>query len=394
LAELRGISRRFIKSKFQEGVGVANSYSSIGFSVESHDLYKALVEQVADSGVHVAVPGIGGYIYVSTPEGAEIWVSVANERLEGCVPHFFGASPGFSDQPFRVLISRILPTEGRPLVGQLEGQMLDSEANRCPIVVDLPDFELHRAELQNGDVVRLQVVAFAHALTVFDSEAAYQANQHDGSHEMGFAAESFIPSGTFRPGGEPIEPPTSEAIVSGLILASELRTNSVSGTPFYALVIKTLGGVIDMAADVALVTKPPVVGGIASGVCLLSARVLMYEPASEKISKWEKIYPWTAIAAMVAIAVAGGVFTLYKLEPLGPESCTDVRVETLVRCGRAGDCFVLSVPSTAGQKQVTTSVDKPFNTDYRGPAGLVLRRGQWLKSNHFRFVRSCNGVTS
>ncbi|MFT3906623.1 MAG: hypothetical protein QM718_09995 [Steroidobacteraceae bacterium] len=94
----------------------------------------------------------------------------------------------------------------------------------------------------------------------------------------------------------------------------------------------------------------------------------------------------------VVVAAVGLFFVLYKTEPLGPETCTEVQVVDVVKCSRGSECFVFTPAVVVGRNTVTTSVDKPFSENYRGSAGLLVRRGQWLHSIRYRFVTSCEAV--
>ena len=118
--------------------------------------------------------------------------------------------------------------------------------------------------------VTLQVAAFAHELTLFESEDEYDAHL-SLSESLKFAATAFIPSGLFCP--EPA-PPLAHAIFTGRIEAWERRYNGATGEPFYALLVRTLGGTYDVVADPSQVEVTPTVGGIARGSFWLSGRVV------------------------------------------------------------------------------------------------------------------------
>lgn len=62
-------------------------------------------------------------------------------------------------------------------------------------------------------------------------------------------SESFIPSGTFRPGGERIEPPVAAAIFAGTVLEARKITNKDTGLGFYHAKVKTLGGEVDLVVS-------------------------------------------------------------------------------------------------------------------------------------------------
>lgn len=120
-----------------------------------------------------------------------------------------------------------------------------------------------------------QLAAFAHEVTVFDSEEAFDESQKD--QDIKFAAQSFIPSGLFSPEGEEPSSPSARGIFTGSILAAELKVNSLSGNQFYWALVDTLGGQFDVVLDQSLVERVPPTGGIITGSFWLSGRLLDYQ---------------------------------------------------------------------------------------------------------------------
>lgn len=254
---------------------MASNFSNIGLPIGSRQEFQDLVTKAASRSTPVPTFVEGAYLHFSTPEGAELWVQVSPDKeLVGCNPHFAGGSGYLSDCGFAVDVTRIISIDGSPLDGRLVGSIASEEASGCPIVFDVPDFRQYAARLTLPTRVRCQIAAFPHEFTALPSEDAFRADQAAKLGGPGMAAEAFIPSGTFRPGGESIEPPEAQAVLSGRILAAEQRINSFSGRPFYSLSVKTLGGVIDMPVDPHLVSSAPVVGGVVFGSFWLSGRLL------------------------------------------------------------------------------------------------------------------------
>jgi hypothetical protein len=94
-----------------------------------------------------------------------------------------------------------------------------------------------------------------------------------------------------------------------------------------------------------------------------------------------------AVALIGLFAVSS--LLLISYEPRGPESCENVQVEGVVRCGRSGQCFVLTILRTSETRLVGTFVDKPFDVTYRGPAALLARKGKWIGSLHYKIISDC-----
>jgi hypothetical protein len=128
-----------------------------------------------------------------------------------------------------------------------------------PFVFDSPDYRL--SPVKPPTIVEVQLAAFAHELTLFESEAAYDAN----TDKPKLAVESFIPSGLFQPGGEKTEPPEAYGIFTGRILETERRVNPLTKLPFHWALVKTLGGQVDVVVDPQLITSRMVKGGVLSG---------------------------------------------------------------------------------------------------------------------------------
>lgn len=95
---------------------------------------------------------------------------------------------------------------------------------------------------------------------------------HSQDTEFKFAAESFIPSGLFHVGEG--SSPRAEAIFTGRIIETSEILNEQSKNKFTWVLIKTLGGEIDVVIDHELVTKELRVGGILSGSFWLSAKFI------------------------------------------------------------------------------------------------------------------------
>jgi hypothetical protein len=254
---------------------MASNFSNIGLQIGSPQEFQDLATKAAGRSTPVPTFVGGAYLHFSTPEGVELWIQVSPDKdIVGCNPHFAGSSRHVADEGFAVDIARIISIDGAPLDGRLVGTIASEEASGCPIVFDVPDFRQYAARLTPPTRAKFQIAAFPHEFTASPSEESFRADQAAKLGGPGMAAESFIPSGTFRPGGDSIEPPEAQAVLAGRILAAERRINSFSGHAFYALSVKTLGGVIDMPVDPQLISSAPVVGGVVFGSFWLSGRLL------------------------------------------------------------------------------------------------------------------------
>ena len=81
------------------------------------------------------------------------------------------------------------------------------------------------------------------------------------------AAQSFIPLGAFK-GQEP-----STGLFCGEILEAQVKVNPATGGRYHHLHVETLGGQIDVVADISVLIGEARVGGIAQCEGWLSARL-------------------------------------------------------------------------------------------------------------------------
>ncbi len=252
---------------------MASNLSTIGFPVASQHAYVDLTMRVAREGGSVPFPG-GRYILWSPGGGAELWVRVAaGGPIEGgAVPHFAG--------PGRVKVSvigverhREHPTDGM-IRAWADPEGPDPESGAYPFLVDVPDFERVAGALPELPAAAvLQVAAFARQLDCWADEDAYhEAEREKWGGRPGFASESFIPSGTFVPGGGDRE--VAEAIFTGEVEEAERVTNPATGASFHRLLVKTLGGRYDVVADPTVPNGEPAAGGVVQGTFWLTGRVV------------------------------------------------------------------------------------------------------------------------
>jgi hypothetical protein len=114
------------------------------------------------------------------------------------------------------------------------------------------------------------IAAFAHEVSLYKSVADFDAAQ---TH---FASKSFIPSGMFKPGGEPTGPPEAHALFAGHIVTAEAKRNDLTGREFQWALVETLGGRFDVVIDPEILDDVPRAGGVLRGAFWLSGRLTDY----------------------------------------------------------------------------------------------------------------------
>lgn len=244
-------------------------FSTIGFPIESEDDMYELAAKASESAEEIACES-GRYLKWSSPEGAQLWLQVDGDNdLVGMTPSFSGESVMAVNITHEVIRSGDSPFEGA-VHGWVNPD--DTGSGDYPFIFDLVDKAQYGA-LEYPFISEVTLSAFAHELTVYDSEEEYDAVESD---EPKFAVESFIPAGLFTeedPATEEHAEPQSFAVFTGRILKQRECTNPLSGAGYHWALVKTLGGTIDLVIDPELVEKPLKVGGVVSGYFWLNGKI-------------------------------------------------------------------------------------------------------------------------
>lgn len=245
---------------------IANYPAEAGFSSTMKE-WASDVDKASALSESVSV-GTGGRLtqYVD-PSGVELWQFFPSQgtKATGVSAYYSGETciPVVLDEQERV---------GRhPLDTMVQGWVNpgpagDPEGADYPIIVDL----LPLSSSVSIGTTALNVVLFPKEMHYFDSEAEYSESQE--GQEVKYASEAFIPTGTFAQEGDKGIVP--EAMVSGTILKAEMKTNVVSGKPFWHLVIRTYGGNYDLVARPDRFVTEPKVSGVVNGIFKLTGRIL------------------------------------------------------------------------------------------------------------------------
>lgn len=228
-----------------------------------------LANQVAEEAEVIEVSE-GLYLKWSSEAGAQIWLHVDHDGdLIGMVPHFAGAS-----RVSTRITARVQQPDAPALDGAFHAWAAPDkhglEDGAYPFVFDSPDFCRHGA-LTLPRLASVQVAAFAHEISAYDSVGAFEEAQ-DG--DVKFAPQSFIPSGLFKPEGGQTEPPEAYGIFTGVVVQSIGKKNEATGQPFHWALVESLGGSFDVVVDPELLDTEPKVGGVVSGSFWLSGLVL------------------------------------------------------------------------------------------------------------------------
>ena len=258
-----------------------NNFSTIGFEVPTRDALSDLFRVVATSGTVVPSP-LGRYVRWPDGPGEQLWGQIdVGGAAVGLNPHFEGSAR------LPVAVVDAVRDQEHPMDGYVycwaAPQDDDPESGDYPVAIDLPDFDAATDGLALPWRGAILVAAFARSLDCWADDAAYEAAEAEkwahraveGEREVkGFAAESFIPTGTFSIGSEAETPPSAQAWFTGHVLAANVRTNAHSGRSFHHVLVRTLGGEYDVVADPEVVKGEPVVGGVVQTSAWLTGRLL------------------------------------------------------------------------------------------------------------------------
>ncbi len=235
---------------------MASNLHSLGFSASSGEDFIQLAQFAGAHGIRVEGPEGYHYVRYTLPEGPELWAQCSpDQSVFGCNLHFRGKSE------YEILISRLVfpgEFEGSSLDGRVYGA-LGEEYYSIPLAFDAPDFFFYAMSLHSQLPVRAKVQLSAFPVRILALREQGQVSQ------MNLADCAIIPSGTFSPGGEVKNPPETQAIISGIILESEVLKNSHSQLPFARMLIQTLGGTIDVVSPLENLPGEPRAGMVIEG---------------------------------------------------------------------------------------------------------------------------------
>lgn len=247
-----------------------SNLSDIGFPVQSEQDVNVLITETINRVESIRCPQ-GFYLRFADASGAEIYLQGnINQELVGFNPHFDGKSKRL------VCLTRAIERDSSELDGGFYAwanprEENNPESGEYPFVFDVPDFRTI-GQIDFPKNREIQLTAFAsNDFKIYESEQDYYNAQTD---EPKFAAKSFVPSGLFAVGETDDDiPPRPVGVFAGEIKEFEQKMNELSKEKFYSFLVETLGGEIDVVADVKLVSGEPKIGGIVSGQFWLSGRI-------------------------------------------------------------------------------------------------------------------------
>lgn len=249
-----------------------SNLSDIGFPTPDEQAVNEMIMHVLEHTKPVK-SSHGFYLVYRDVSGAEIYLQGnVQQELVGFNPHFAGKSRR------KVALTKAIERDSSELDGGFHAWANppkdESESGDYPFVFDVPDFRTVE-NLEFPQTVEIQLTAFAsNDFKIFENDDDYQKAQES---ELKYASKMFVPSGLFavdeKDGSIDLSVVRPVGIFAGEIKEFELKTNELSGEKFYALLVETLGGEVDVVADPKLIPHEPTIGGIVSGQFWLSGQI-------------------------------------------------------------------------------------------------------------------------
>ncbi|TAE12415.1 MAG: hypothetical protein EAZ95_12410 [Bacteroidetes bacterium] len=247
-----------------------SNFSNLGFNITTPEEYQELLGKAYKVSTSIQI-NEGIYSIYKDNSGAELYLQF-NKQNE-----FIGVNPHFEGKSKRIVcLTGTVDRSESELDGAFYCWAAPSKVNNpdsgaYPFVFDVPDFRtLTKVEFPRN--VEIQLTAFAQELTIYDNEKEYEDSQ---TSEFKFATQSFIPSGLFSLEEKSDDAvPQSFGIFTGIIRQFEKKCNEMTNEYFYWLLVDTLGGEVDVVADIRFFEKPPIENGILQGQFWLSGKII------------------------------------------------------------------------------------------------------------------------
>ncbi|MCR6487854.1 hypothetical protein M8542_34010 [Amycolatopsis sp. OK19-0408] len=243
---------------------MSSHFDAIGIGITSKDDFREKVVSLIGAGAARRITTKVNEQVWTDPSGARLVAKIRNGRIEFLLPCLAGTAPAVPVRDVRLVDDE---TAMLDLLDGVEGQLV------CPVAVELEDRAVlahSGGRLESGS---LTLAALAEDVTVHADAEAYFAAQDDDKPK--FAADHFIPSGTFAVGQpKPGWTPTAHALFAGEVVEAETPVNTVTGTAFHRIRVRTIAAIeVDVAIATTDVERPPARGNVVAGTFFLTGRL-------------------------------------------------------------------------------------------------------------------------
>ncbi|MFI7117476.1 hypothetical protein [Amycolatopsis sp. NPDC049868] len=255
---------------------MSSHFGAIGIDVTSEEEFgERVVSLISAGSARRITKKISEHVWTD-PSGARLVAQVHHGEIEFLLPCLAGAAPAVPVGDVRLVDDE---TAMLDLLDGVDGELI------CPIAIELEDratLSHSGGRLASGS---LTLAALAEEITVHADADAYSAAQ-DG--ELQFAADHFIPSGTFSP-EEPAPgwTPSAHALFAGEVVDVETPVNTVTGTAFHRIRVRTIAAIeLDVAVAATELERPPVRGNIVTGTFFLTGSLGLQPETPVKRRRW------------------------------------------------------------------------------------------------------------
>ncbi|MFE6612919.1 hypothetical protein [Amycolatopsis sp. NPDC057786] len=257
---------------------MASHFEAIGIGVGNQDEFGEMVVSLIGAGTARQIDRkISEHVWTD-PSGARLVAQVRKGEIDFLLPCLAGTAPAVPVRDVRLVDDE---TAMLDLLDGVAGEMI------CPVAVELEDRAVladSGGRLESGSLV---LAALAEDITVHADADAYAASQDEDG--LQFAADHFIPSGTFAleepaPGWTP----SAHALFAGEVVDVESPVNTFTGKAFHRIRVRTIAAIeLDVAISATELAQPPARGNIVTGTFFLTGRLgLQPSDAAEKRRRW------------------------------------------------------------------------------------------------------------
>ncbi|SEC47842.1 hypothetical protein SAMN04489729_1672 [Amycolatopsis lurida] len=259
------------------GDSVSSHFEAIGIGVTSEDEFRERVVSLIGAGTARQIDKkISEHVWTDS-SGARLVAQVRKGEIDFLLPCLAGTAPAVSVSGVRLV------DDETAMLDLLDG---DGEMV-CPVAVELEDRAVLAqagGRLESGSLV---LAALAEDITVHADADAYEASQDEDG--LKFAADHFIPSGTFAlEDPSPGWAPSAHALFAGEVVEVATPVNTVTGEAFHRIRVRTIAAIeLDVAIATTDLERPPARGNIVTGTFFLTGSLgLQPADATEKRRRW------------------------------------------------------------------------------------------------------------
>ncbi len=253
-------------------------FTCIGFTISSPEELKSIVNSVVEKGESIQLRRGCYYLWQSGLFGAELWIHVDDLHMfTGMTPHFDGKSDLLVKSAREMSKSGSLSLGGFAK-GLIEDKRLRSQRNREPFVFEMVDrgrydpFQrLDDRSFAFPSISHVQLTALAYRVDFYETDDDYRMSQRGG---LELLTEAFIPGATIHPDFSNTNRLESAASITGRVIEHRDLVNPFSNNKYRWILLKTLGGTVDVVVDQDGLNKSIADGGVISGTFWLTGKLL------------------------------------------------------------------------------------------------------------------------